>query len=224
MFTVQETILESDNQEIKQELARILTPIEQLRPCQGLCTGVDVIDDFLFWRGLPKGDLSLLLGQPGSGTTTLWLKAARQAHLRLGRSAWVSAPSSQASSVTQIFPTHADEPEFFLAQMEIELQKFLLAPGEQEAARTYLLVKELIESEQFELIGCPLPQTQIRQLQDLKIMARHFDVSLVFFSQVQNPLLNPFFGLVMECQKDFHTIHKAMHRPTPFSISSEMVF
>lgn len=40
---------------------------ENLQPPAGLPTNVDTLDQFLLWKGIPQGDLSLLQGTPGTG-------------------------------------------------------------------------------------------------------------------------------------------------------------
>ena len=67
---------------LKEKLAKELVPLQQLRPPAGVATGVDVIDDFLLWRGLPKGDLTLLSGKPGAGATSLWIQTAAKVQTR----------------------------------------------------------------------------------------------------------------------------------------------
>lgn len=51
----------------------------EVSPPEGLPTGINSIDNYLLWGGLPKGDLSLLHGKPGTGATSVALSAIREA-------------------------------------------------------------------------------------------------------------------------------------------------
>jgi hypothetical protein len=43
-----------------------------LKPNVGIPTGVEVIDDFLLWKGIPKGEISIFQSQYSSNATALW--------------------------------------------------------------------------------------------------------------------------------------------------------
>ena len=60
------------------ELANIpFVSAENLQPPAGVPTGVNTLDDFLLWKGVPKGDLTLFQGSPGTGATSLWVSMSR---------------------------------------------------------------------------------------------------------------------------------------------------
>lgn len=197
---------------IRQELGQALTPIEHLRPPEGVSTGIDVLDDFLLWRGLPKGDLSLFLGKPGTGATSLWLQTAKEVQRRQGWAAWVN-------SEWELLPNS-------IVQQGVDLKKLLVVKKPTDSTQLFWILQELISSGLFQLVGCHLPQSHLRshQLQKLKKLARTHQVALAFVCHGSHRLINPLFSFVIECQRDFHTIHRALHRPSPFTIASSMIY
>lgn len=184
---------------------------EQLQPPPGLATGVRVVDDFLLWRGIPQGDLSLFQGLPGTGATSLWVRLVQQVHSQNKWAAWINGDS-------QIFPAH-------LSSQKVNLKKLLVVKEPREKEQLFWLLQELITSSLFEVIGCNLKEVSLKnhQLQKLKRLCRLHKVALIFVNQKVSKFVNPLFSLIIHFQRDFITIQRALHRPTPFNIAGSMV-
>lgn len=196
---------------LRRELGDSLRSIDQLRPPEGLATGVDVFDDFLLWRGLPKGDLSLFLGKPGTGATSLWLKTASQIHRQ---NKWVAWVNSDADLL----------PNALLAR-DLRLDRLLVVRQPKENRQLFWILQELISSSLFEMVGCHLSESLLKnhQLLKLKKLARLHQVALVLVSHARNWSINPVFGLIIECGREFFTVRRALHRPTPFTVNGALI-
>ncbi len=197
--------------ELKNKLSNELVSLYQLKPPAGVPTGIDVIDDFLLWRGLPKGDLTLLSGKPGAGATSLWIQTAAKAQLEKKWVAWIN-------SDWELMPSA-------LSEKKIKLEKLLVVSKPKDSAQLFWILQEMISSTLFELIGLHVQEggLKIHQLQKLKKLARTHQVALVIISHAKTWALNPVFSLVIDCQGDFFTIKRAAHRPTPFTIPGGLV-
>ncbi len=197
--------------ELKEKLSPQLVPLHQLKPPAGLETGVDVIDDFLLWRGFPKGDLTLLSGAPGTGATSLWLQTAARVQAQKKWVAWVN-------SDWELLPSS-------LVHKHLNLQKLLVVRKPAENSQLFWILQEMISSSLFEMIGCHLAEDSLKnhQLHKLKKLARTHQVALVFISYSPRPVSASLFSLVIDCQGDFYTIKRAAHRPTPFTIPGGLV-
>ncbi|WP_347358807.1 recA protein [Bdellovibrio sp.] len=194
------------------ELANIpFVSAEQLQPPAGLPTGVRLLDDFLLWKGLPQGDLSLLQGTPGTGATSLWIRIVQGVHSQNKWAAWVNGD-------TQLFPAH-------LNNYQINLKKLLVVKEPKDQEQLFWLLQELITSSLFEVIGCNLKEMFLKnhQLQKLKRLCRLHKVALVFVNQKASKFVNPLFSLMIHFQRDFITIQRALHRPTPFNLAGSMI-
>jgi hypothetical protein len=176
-----------------------------LRPVAGLSTGVHVIDDFLYWRGLPQGDLVLFHGRPGEGATRLWLQTALRTRKEGGKSAWVGQHQEAISDLLS----------------HLQLSRFFTYSSE----ATFEALCDLIKSKEFCLIGCSVNSTSMcyQHLMHLKNLCQLMQVTLVFIGQSKHLLSQSVFPLVIDCEEDFLTIHKAVHRPTPLVISGQMI-
>ncbi len=196
---------------LRDQLGTSLKTLDQLKPPDGLATGVDVLDNFLLWRGLPKGDLSLFIGKPGTGATSLWLHAALQVHAADKWAAWINSDWS-------LIPGP-------LINRKLNLKRLLVVDKPKQNGQLFWILQEMISSSLFELIGCHLPEALLKnhQLQKLKKLARLHKVALVLVSHAKNWKMNPLFSLVVECGRDFFTVSRALHRPTPFVISGGAV-
>lgn len=196
---------------LKERFSGFLTSLEQLRPPAGLPTGLDVFDDFLLWRGLPKGDLTLLNGKPGAGATSLWINTARRIHEENKWVAWVN-------SDWELLPS-------YLLHKKVNLRRLLVVKKPKQNTQMFWILQELITSSLFEMVGCHLPETFLKnhQLQKLKKLARTHQVALVIISHAKQWMMNPIFSLVIDCARDFFTIKRALHRPTPFSIQGSFI-
>lgn len=196
---------------LKEKLAKELVPLQQLRPPAGVATGVDVIDDFLLWRGLPKGDLTLLSGKPGAGATSLWIQTAAKVQTEKKWAAWIN-------SDWELMPSA-------LTHKKMRLDKLLVVSKPKENSQLFWILQEMISSTLFDIIGLHVEEGGLKnhQLQKLKKLARTHQVALVMISHAKNWATNPLFSLVIDCQSDFFTIKRAAHRPTPFTIPGGLV-
>ena len=207
--------LKSDKlSELRSQLSSLvpLQSLDNLRQPEGIATGLSVFDDFFLWKGFPKGDLTLLHGRPGTGSTSLWLSAASQVHKLNKWVAWIN-------SDWELMPS----PHL---QKKLLLNRLLVVKKPKDLSQMFWVLQEMITSSLFEMIGCHLPQSFLKnhQLQKLKKLARLHAVALVFVSHVKNLVMNPLFSLVIDCHRDFFTVQRALHRPTPFTISGSMIY
>jgi recombination protein RecA len=209
--SVEENLKPLTVDELRDKLSQDLVGLHQLRPPAGLSTGIDVIDDFLLWRGFPQGDLTLLSGQPGTGATSLWLQTAVKVQEQKKWVAWIN-------SDWELLPAS-------LARKKINLQKLLVVRKPAEDSQLFWILQEMITSSLFEMIGCHLHETGLKnhQLQKLKKLARSHQVALVFITQSTQWMNSALFSLVIDCQGDFFTIKRAAHRPTPFTIPGGLI-
>ncbi|UYL10220.1 recA protein [Bdellovibrio sp. SKB1291214] len=185
---------------------------DQLKPPEGVPTGVRTLDDFLLWKGIPKGDLSLFQGSPGTGATSLWVSMTQKAHEDNKWVAWVNGG-------TQLLPAH-------LMSRQINLKKLLVVKEPKEAEQLFWILQELVTSSLFEVIGCELKEMFFKnhQLQKLKKLCRFHKVALIFVCHKVSKFVNPLFSLIIQFQRDFITIQRALHRPTPFTVAGSMVY
>ncbi len=185
---------------------------DQLQPPPGVPTGVSTLDDFLLWKGIPKGDLSLFQGSPGTGATSLWVSMTQNAHEDNKWVAWVNGG-------TQLLPAH-------LMNRKINLKKLLVVKEPKEAEQLFWILQELVTSSLFEVIGCELKEMFFKnhQLQKLKKLCRFHKVALIFVCHKVSKFVNPLFSLIIQFQRDFITIQRALHRPTPFTVAGSMVY
>lgn len=192
---------------LREELGIHCKSLDQLAPPEGLSMGMDVFDNFLLWRGIPKGDLSLLVGKPGTGATNLWLNTAAQIHKENKWTAWINSDWSLL-------------PQSCLSK-KLNLNRLLVVKKPKESRQLFWILQELITSSLFEMVGCHLPETLLKnhQLQKLKKLARTHKVALVLVAHAKNWSINPLFSLVIECSREFFTVRRALHRPTPFTVS-----
>lgn len=184
---------------------------QDLQPPGGLPTGVSVLDDFLLWRGIPQGDLTLFQGATGTGGTSLWVNLVQKVHSQGKWAAWVNGGA-------QIFPAH-------LTHHKVNLGKLLVVKEPSEKEQLFWLLQEMISSSLFEVIGCHLKEMFLKnhQLQKLKRLCRLHKVALIFINQKPLKYVNPLFSLMILFQRDFITIQRALHRPTPFNMAGSMI-
>jgi recombination protein RecA len=195
--------------QLRQELGNKLLSVDQLRPPEGLPTGISTFDNFLLWKGIPKGEISLLYGHPGTGCTSLWLSTARQIHAQKKWVAWVN-------SDWELLPSH-------LVQKGLDLNRLLVVQKPTDKSQMFYILQELITSSLFEMVGCHLQlmDLKIHQLNKLKKLASLHKVALVIISSTRRLRNHPLFSLIIDFQKDFLTVRRALHRPTPFHIARD---
>lgn len=204
--TLTESFAETnDLSELKAKLQNHLVTQDDMRPPEGLPTGVSSFDDSVLWRGLPKGEITLISSEPGLGGSTLWLQAAEKLHKNGQWAAWVN-------SDWQLYPS-AD------LRSRLRLDRLLVVKNPKDAAKLFWILQEMISSTLFDLIGCHLPRFAFKthQLMKLKNLARLHKVALVFVT-VGRPRLHTLFALVLECGERGLLVLRALHRPTPFRL------
>lgn len=196
---------------LRDKLTGSLRSLQQLRPPEGLATGIEEFDSFLLWRGLPKGELTLLNGKPESGASILWMSVAKQVRANKKCFAWINSDLDLRYNRTS--DSRFDEKKFFESQKK------------EKSHDIFGQLKALICSSAFELVGCHLPKTFIKnhQLEQLRKLARQFQVALVIICPSKQWASHPLFGLVIDCARDLFTVKRALHRPIPFSIQGSSI-
>ena len=193
-----------------------LTPANLLpEAAKGIATQIRELDQFLFSRGIPRGDLSLFSGFSGCGATLVWSKAAQECQKAGQAVAWISGQCD-------LFPWGVGPYE-----LNKERLFFVRAQGHKKE-KLFWLLQEMITSRLFALIGCHdwPDMLQNHQLMKLKKLARQNRVSLVF---IENKVRKFFarwsvWSCSIEFTRDFITVHRAEHRPTPFIISGRVLY
>jgi RecA/RadA recombinase len=201
------SVVEQSNltlQELKEKFAEHLCTPEEVRHPEGVGTGLEALDRFLFWHGIPKGALTLFNGSLGTGATSLWLEAAqrtvnqgkwvvwinrdvplsplplKQKGMNLGHFVSIELPTAELGaepngSLNTNKPNGSDETQ---------------SKAHEKAAqeKIFWLLQELMSSSLFELVGCDLGEQQLKdhQLRKLQAQARDSNVALVFFSQAKD--------------------------------------
>lgn len=198
--------------EIKNQFSQFLVSSSEIKTAAGAPTGIEQFDNFLLWKGLPKGDLTLFSSRPGVGATSVWLNAAKMAQSNGKWAAWIN-------SDWELLPMN-------LQQKNLDLRKLLVVKKPTEANQFFWMIQELISSQLFEIIGCHLTEGIFKwhQLKKLKKLARLHQVALVLISHAPQWKKHPLFALSIEFQKDFITILRAQHRLTPFTISGGSLY
>jgi hypothetical protein len=207
-----QNLAQSQIEALKQSLGSALVSPAHLQPPDGVKTGIPLIDDYLLWKGLPKGEITLLKGSPGSGATSLWIRATQQTHAQSKWTAWIN-------SDWQLYPS-------YLAQFKVNLSKLLVVKKPNTSSQLFWVLQELISSQIFEMVGCHVQEFAFRphQLQKLKKLARTFKVALVFVSNKIESKISSLFALIIDCARDFFSIQRAVHRPTPYYIQGSQIY
>lgn len=216
-------------QQIRQELGPQLRGAGHLRRPEGIPTGLENLDQFLFWNGIPKGALTSLTGDLGLGATSLWLGSAMHV-TRQGR--WVAWVAQDA----QLFP-------LTLWQKQLDLARLVMIEGPDSEKKLAWLLQELMMSTLFDLIGCDLGPLTLRdhQLRRLQTLARSLNTALIFFTNrrplarqtrrhksIQQPIerrpTQSLFALVIGFHQREIRIERALHRPTPYLIPRRITY
>ncbi len=190
-------------QELKQELAAHLRAADRLKKPEGIPTGVEAIDSYLLWQGFPKGSLSLVKGELGTGSTSLWIGAAESA---IGQNKWVAWINSEVP----LFPLP-------LRQRQLDLSRLVAVEMPEDDEKLFWLLQELMSSSLFEVIGCDLGPRLLKnhQVRKLQTQARALNIALIFLSQRPQSFALSLFALIVHFQKRQIVIERALHRPTP---------
>lgn len=188
---------------LKCELGPKLLSPEQVAPPPGIPTGWTKLDRYLLWNGFPKGAVSLLVGESG-GATTLWELSAARLTQNKQWVAWVNGPESVLTP-------------WSLRRREVDLSKLLCVSAPSDVNQTLWVLQELMSLCLFEMIGCDLGATWLKEHQVLKLkkLALRYQTSLVLFSSSARVLKSSFYAFIMHFQKQHAVVHRALHRPTP---------
>ncbi len=195
--------------ELKELFATHLRASDHLKQPEGLATGIEALDRFLFWGGLPKGALSLFFGTLGSGATSLWIETAARI---LGEGRWVAWVNG-----------HVPLSPLSLHHKGMDLSRFVSVMAPSDEKRLLWLLQELMSASLFDLIGCDLGSMRLRehQLRKLQKHARQTHTALVFHSiePIYKGSAASVFSLIAGFEKRRLLIERALHRPTPHSFS-----
>jgi recombination protein RecA len=175
---------------------------EQLLPPEGLSTGHSSLDQFLLWKGLPKGALSSFSGEWGQGTTSLWMQTA--------------APLTKNSKhVAYIAPADTALNPWGLKRLGVCLNRLFWISPPQNLKQKLWILQELCSLDLFEMIGCPLGGDFLKDhhLLKLKRLARRHKTAVVFLSR--KPWTHSYLSLSLHLQENNLSVLRALHRPTP---------
>ena len=202
----------SELTELKQQLGRALKTDSAIQPHGGVPTSNQSLNQFLLWNGFPKGGLSLIRGHNGLGSTSLWTGAAADQTKQKKWVAWLSPSRS-------LFPLTLKAQGVDLSLLWNTIHPF-------DGATWLWILNELIESELFDLIGCDLADNNFssRQWMKLKRQVRKGQVAAVFIQRGKphggnhnQNYNNALFSLSLEFTAQQLQVHRALHRPTPWS-------
>lgn len=195
--------------ELKKSLGENLVSPEQVQSRPGCPTGLASFDNFLLWKGFPKGALSLVSGETGLGATHLWLRAAASLTQANKWVAWVNGQENELNGA---------------ALKTLKLDKLLWISSPVDVKQKLWALQELCSLCLFELIGCDLEHDILKtgQVLKLKKIALRYQVALVLFSRTQKS--HPFFALAMEMTSKNLTVARALHRPTPYFIERRELY
>lgn len=187
--------------ELQGHCFNFLSPNEIKAP-GGVSTGISSLDQYLFWHGIPKGALSAFCGEPGLGSTSLWIQVAAKITQRKKQASWVEDHSSKLNP-------------WFLKKQNVSLKNLFWVSPPKDLKQKMWVLQELMSLDCFELIGCPLKEGIIKDHHILKLkkLARNHQVALVFLTE--RPWSHPHLSLSLGFQKEQITILRALHRPTP---------
>ena len=170
--------------------------------------------NFLLWSGIPKGHLSLFCGSLGTGATSLWIETAGRVIKDGLWAGWINGDVPLAPQS--------------LYHKQMDLSRFVSIEKPPSSAKLFWVLQEMMSSSLFEFIGCDLGSMQLRehQLRKLQTQAREANVALVFTSQLAPPRGSAasILSLIVHFDKKQISVERALHRPTPHSISRSITY
>ena len=202
--------MSSDIAELRKLLGEsALVSPEKVQSKPGCSTGIASFDNFLLWKGFPKGALSLIQGEVGMGATHLWLEAAARLTHAGKWAAWLNGRESQLNGA---------------ALRKLKLDKLLWISAPADLKQKLWALQEVCSLCLFDLIGCDLESESLRvgQILKLKKIALRYQVALVLFSRTQRS--HPFFPLAIEMTSKDLKVVRALHRPTPHLIERRELY
>ncbi|MES2963136.1 MAG: recA protein [Bdellovibrionota bacterium] len=212
-------------QKLKLALATHLREEGNLKRPDGIETGFQELDRFLFWHGIPKGALTSFNGALGTGATSLWIEAAAKT---LAAGKWVvwinrDVPLSPLP----------------LQHKGMNLGHFVSIEAPEDSEKLFWLLQELMSAQLFDLVGCDLGQLNLKehQLRKLQAQARTSNAALVFLSQQDARLRLPsrrvyrlrgsiasLFSLIVNFERKRIVIERALHRQTPHTFTRSVTY
>ena len=200
----------TDLKQLKTLLSSQLLDDQVLQRPQGVSTGIQQLDEFLFWKGFPRNGLSLIQGPIGLGATSFWIRAAQSITLAQGWTAWINIKDS-SQCILNPGP---------LFQQQVDLSRLLVVDVPSDSKKVFFALQELLSCELFELVGCDLtavklPRYQVERLQRL---SRKHKTAAVFINNKRSFLSPQLFSLMIQLQPKKITVSRALYRPTPYSI------
>jgi hypothetical protein len=196
--------------ELKKALGEgVLVAPDRVQSWPGCPTGIAAFDNFLLWKGFPKGALSLVSGDLGLGGTRLWLEAAASLTHANKWVAWINGSESQLNGA---------------AVRKLKLDRLLWISSPIDVKQKLWALQELCSLCLFDLIGCDFESDGLKvgQILKLKKIALRYQIALVLFSRTQRS--HPFFSLVMEMTSKNLKVVRALHRPTPHLIERRELY
>jgi len=192
-------------EKIKAELGPLLVSADRVRPRLGVGTNWPALDEYLIWKGLPKGALSLFTGASGLGATTLWAQAAALVTKNRQWCAWMNSADSE------ICP-------WALRKIGVDFRHFMIVGPPRDTEQFLWALQEIISLSLFELIGCDLGLLRLRAHQFVKLrqLVQKANVALVILSPRPFPYATSTFSLVLEFGTGGVRLSRALHRPIPF--------
>lgn len=195
---------------LKFELRHQLLEAESLRQnARGLPTGLQQLDEFLPWKGVPQKGLTALMGSLGLGGTEFWLRLAKATTQTQQWACWVQEESFLHPLAVQ--------------QMGVDLSRLLVVNAPKESKKAFFLLRELLSSNLFTLIGFPVPIQNFTRSQwaSLKSLAEQRSCATILLAQKPHHLLTPhYFHLMMQLTAQSLLVQKCQQRPNIFSLEA----
>lgn len=192
--------------QLKLELGPKLTSCDRVAPPPGLTTGWPKLDRYLLWHGFPKGGVSLLVSEAG-GATNLWIRSA--------------APVTRAGQwVAWINDGRSDLVPWMLRHRGVVLSRLLVISQPKDTKQLLWSLQELMSLCLFEMVGCDLGDLRLKEHQILKLkkLAMRYQTALVLITPHRQVLRSPAYALVLGFERHHVNVHRALHRPTPFTL------
>ncbi|MEO0336894.1 MAG: hypothetical protein AAF202_10890, partial [Pseudomonadota bacterium] len=205
---------DSSNLELlKAELGNSLKQPHQIKTPQGVPTGYRELDQFLIWNGLPKGEVSLFVSQPGFGATTLLSQMCSQVTLRNQWAAWIDHPDYNLCP-------------WVLKRQGCHLGKLLMVSAPQSEKQLIWAISELCSLSLFDIVVCNISHMTIKRHHLIKIkqLAKRYQVAVVFKDEKPQRFLMSFYAVAIQFKQQFLEIQRAQHRPTPMKMERRAIY
>lgn len=180
------------------------TSLSMISQEQGLSTKMPVFDNFLTWNGLPMGGLTLLSGNLGSDLARSILKLNSQLKV-----AWIHSLHRR--------PFFIESESCLRVQCPDECQYII-------ALRDLLLTNKGTAVGHFDLTILSLDKVINKiQARELLEVSRAANCPLIILCKNQEQFPLDYCDLHLDCDNDYTVIKKALNRPIPFWISTDML-